>query len=89
MPVALGRTLVPGDNRLATTQSAVLDYGFWERQFGADRRVLGRTISIAGRPVEIVGVLAPPARLLEDTDVYAPLAYTPDIQRGQRERAPK
>ena len=77
MPVALGRTLVPGDNRVGHDAVAVLDHGFWERQFGADPRVLGRTISIAGRPVEIVGVLAPPARLLEDTDVYAPLAYTP------------
>ncbi len=48
MPVALGRTFVPGDNRVGHHAVTVLDHGFWERQFGADPRVLGRTISIAG-----------------------------------------
>ena len=53
----------------------MLDHGFWQRQFGGDRSVLGRRIRIAGSPVEIVGVLARGARLLDDADVYTPLVY--------------
>lgn len=75
LPVALGRTLRPGENQPGHNGVAVLDHGFWQRQFGGDRSVLGRTVSIAGAPVEIVGVLAPGARLLDDADIYTPLAY--------------
>jgi predicted permease len=75
VPVTLGRTLLPGENQPGHDGVAVLDHGFWQRQFGGDRGVLGRTVSIAGTPVEIVGVLAPGARLLDDAEIYTPLAY--------------
>jgi predicted permease len=73
--VALGRGLLPGDNQPGHDRVAVLDYGFWQRQFGGDQRVLGRTIRIAGTPVEIVGVLARAARVVDDADLYTPLVY--------------
>ena len=75
LPVTLGRTLLPGENQPGHDGVAVLDHGFWQRQFGGDRSVLGRTITIAGAPVEIVGVLAPGAHLLDDADIYTPLLY--------------
>ena len=75
LPVTLGRTLLPGENQPGHDRVAVLDHGFWQRQFGGDRSVLGRTVSIAGTPVEIVGVLAPGAHLLDEADVYTPLVY--------------
>ena len=55
LPVALGRTLLPGENQPGHSGVAVLDHGFWQRQFGGDPGVLGRTVSIAGAPLEIVG----------------------------------
>ena len=73
--VALGRGLLPGDTQPGHERVTVLDHGFWQRQFGGDRRVLGRRVRIAGSPVEIVGVLAPGTRLLDDADVYTPLVY--------------
>ena len=75
LPVTLGRSLLPGENQPGHTGVAVLDHGFWQRQFGGDPSVLGRTVSIAGAPVEIVGVLAPGARLLDDAEIYTPLVY--------------
>jgi putative ABC transport system permease protein len=75
LPVTLGRALLPGENQPGHDRVAVLDHGFWQRQFGGDRSVLGRTVSIAGTQVEIVGVLAPGAHLLDEADVYLPLAY--------------
>jgi predicted permease len=75
LPVAVGRAFLPGENQPGQGKVAVLDHGFWQRQFGGDRGVLGRTVSIAGTQVEIVGVLAPGAHLLDDADVYLPLAY--------------
>ena len=72
---AIGRGLLPGENQPGHERVAVLDYGFWQRQFGGDPGVLGRTIRIAGTPVEIVGVLESGSRLLDDADVYTPLVY--------------
>jgi putative ABC transport system permease protein len=57
LQVAIGRGLLSGDNQPGHERVAVLDHGFWQRQFGGDRAVLGRTVRIAGTPVEIVGVL--------------------------------
>jgi putative ABC transport system permease protein len=75
LQVALGRGLLRGENQPGHERVAVLDYEFWQRQFGGDRSVLGRTISIGGTPVEIVGVLARGTRLLDDADVYTPIVY--------------
>ena len=75
LQVAIGRGLLPGENQPGHERVAVLDHGFWQRQFGGDRAVLGRTVRIAGTPVEIVGVLESGSRLLDDADVYTPLVY--------------
>ena len=48
---------------------------FWQRAFGAAPDVLGRTVTIAGRPATIVGVLAAESRLPPALDAYAPLEY--------------
>ena len=88
LQVAVGRSLLPGDNQPGHEGVAVLDYGFWQRQFGGDHNVLGRTITIAGSPVEIVGVLARGTRLLDVADVYTPLVYNDTFSaataRGRR-----
>ena len=66
----------------------VLDHGFWVRELGADRGIVGRTLSIAGEPYLVVGVLAPEARLTEPFDVYTPLVYgetfSAQATRGRR-----
>ena len=54
---ALGRLIDEQDDRPGCgSPAAVISYPFWQRQFGGDRQVLGKKISLTGRPVEIVGV---------------------------------
>ena len=50
---ALGRALIPSDAYLPVV---VLGYGLWQRAFGADSNVVGRTISILGSAFRVVGV---------------------------------
>ena len=73
--VALGRGFVREEHRVGAGRFTVLDHGFWQRAFGGDPSVLGRTVSIGGGPYVIVGVLAPGARLPDPADLYAPLEY--------------
>lgn len=52
----LGRTFTGEDNQ---TDNVILGYGLWQSAFGSDPKVLGRTISLSGSSLTVVGV-APP-----------------------------
>jgi predicted permease len=57
VPAVLGRTLTPDDDRLGNPQPvAVLSYGFWQRRFGLDPAVVGKTILLEDTAFTIVGV---------------------------------
>jgi predicted permease len=40
----------------------VLGSGYWQRRFGGDRSVIGRTLRVDGFPLEIIGVTSPDFR---------------------------
>jgi predicted permease len=57
---ALGRLLGPQDDRVdGQAASVVLSHAYWQSELGGDRQVLGRTLTVNGVPLTIVGV-APP-----------------------------
>ncbi len=57
---------------------AILSHDYWQRRFGGDPKILGRTLPGAGgRGTEIVGVLAPGFELLFPSD--ANMERTPDV----------
>jgi putative ABC transport system permease protein len=51
-----GRLLTADDDRPGAPPVAVLSYAYWESRFGRDFGVVGRSISIEGKPVTIVGI---------------------------------
>src|SRR5579862_696656 len=55
----LGRTLTPADDQRGCAGVAVLNYGFWQREYGGRADVLGKAISLNRHPIEIVGVTEP------------------------------
>ena len=52
----VGRLLTDEDDRVGAPLSAVITYGYWQREFGGSRQVAGQTIRIKGQMVTIVGV---------------------------------
>jgi predicted permease len=73
--VALGRGFLAEENQRGRGGVAVLDRGFAERVFGNDPNLLGRSVTISGRPYAIVGVLARGAALPNRADLYIPIEY--------------
>ena len=55
----LGRLLLPEEDLPGKPQSVVLTYGFWQREFAGDPKIIGRSITLDGNPHTIVGVLSP------------------------------
>jgi predicted permease len=53
---ALGRLLMLGDDRDVSPNAVVLSYGFWQRRFGGDPNVLGKSLQIGSRYFTVVGV---------------------------------
>jgi len=55
---ALGRVLLPADDRPEAAPAVVLSDELWRTRFGGDRGVIGRTIRLDAVPHTIVGVTA-------------------------------
>ncbi len=53
----LGRSLTSADDGTGVPPVMVLTDEYWRTRFGGDPGVIGRKVRVAGRPVEIVGVL--------------------------------
>jgi hypothetical protein len=54
---ALGRWFTEAEGVTGAAPVAVLSHGLWVRQFGADRGIVGRSITLDGEPAEVIGVM--------------------------------
>ncbi|HKV63946.1 MAG TPA: ABC transporter permease [Candidatus Acidoferrum sp.] len=73
---AAGRWLSQMDQVPRGPERVMLSYGYWQRQFGGDRTVVGRDITIDSRPREIVGVMPQGFRFVDaDFDVIVPFKF--------------
>ncbi len=72
-PVA-GRTFTEAEGRAEAGRVAVISHAAWQRRFGGDPGIVGRTIRLEGEPYEVVGVMPPRFAIPYGADVWAPLA---------------
>jgi hypothetical protein len=86
---ALGRTITDADDQPAAASIAVLSYGYWQRQFGADPGVIGQKVELDGLPFTIAGVAprgfiglepgAPADIIVPLTSFHSPLLNNPNV----------
>ncbi len=74
----VGRTFTPQEDRPGGTKALVLSYGLWQRRFGGDSAILGKTLTLGGEAYAVVGVLSPRLKLYPPTDAWIPLQADPD-----------
>jgi predicted permease len=78
----LGRNIEPSDAENGGHSVVVLNYRFWQRHFGGDPHVIGRTLEINHAPYSIIGVM-PRSFAFNDladvADVYLPFSLAPAI----------
>ncbi len=83
---ALGRDFLPQEDVGEGEHPVViLGHGLWERRFASDPGIVGRDITVSGRPYQVVGV-APAdfrgAMPAISPDLYAPLMMQPALMPG-------
>ncbi len=81
----LGRGFVADEETPGRDTVALISYGLWQRRFGSDPSLPGRMINVNGRSFQIIGVLPKGFTFPEETDLWTPLAFSPqDLSADQR-----
>lgn len=71
-----GRWFSAADQNPRGAKTVMLSYGYWQRRFGGDRAVIGRSIQVDAETREIVGVMPRGFRVVDrDFDLLIPLAF--------------
>ena len=72
-----GRIFLPEEDQVGHDQVAILNYGFWQRRFGGDPGIIGRSLTLDGRSINVVGVMPRTFRFPDnEIDLYTPLVFT-------------
>ena len=72
----LGRTFAEGEDVKGRNQVCVISHAFWQRRFGGDPSVVGRTLSLNNTPTQIVGIMPAEFKFPRyETDLWTPLAF--------------
>lgn len=79
-PVIEGRTFSAEEDRPNGGNLAVLSYGLWQRRYGKDRSIVGKSIPISGVPYTVIGVVGPGFDTELDTppDIWIPFQIDPN-----------
>jgi putative ABC transport system permease protein len=85
-----GRDFLPGEEALGAADVALLSDGFWHSHFAGEPGALGRSLTLDGRPVTIVGILPPSFRFplqFPEPDVWLPRVSDPTFLRPEQVRS--
>jgi len=75
----LGRWLLPDEGAAGTVRTVVLAHSLWQRRFGGDSAIVGRSILLDGEGYEVVGVMPASFRNFwsRRAEFWVPLTFLP------------
>ncbi len=80
----IGRGFLPGEEEEKSAPVAVLAYGFWQRRFGSDAGIVGRSIQLDGQGVTVIGVMPEYFSFpTKGIDLWLPLRMGPEQASGR------
>ncbi|MGB6393449.1 MAG: ABC transporter permease [Candidatus Acidiferrales bacterium] len=69
IPPMLGRWFDHQDDTPGSPKTAVLTYGYWRDKFGSSPAAIGRTLTLDGEPVQIIGVMPQRFHFFDEDDL--------------------
>jgi putative ABC transport system permease protein len=83
----LGRTFLPNEDEPGN-RVVILSHGLWERQFGADRGIIGRSVTLDGKQFQVIGVMPPrftyPLRFSNPPELWITMATLRQTSDGSQ-----
>jgi predicted permease len=81
----LGRAFQADEDLPTAARVVMLSYGGWQRFFGGDKEVIGRTLRLSGNPYTVVGVLPPSFQFAPrgEAEIWVPLIPN-EMQKSRR-----
>jgi putative ABC transport system permease protein len=83
---ARGRVFNPEEFERGADNVIVLTDRFWTRRFGSDPNIVGSTVQLDGKTVQVVGVMPPGFDhpiLWGPVDIYQPLTFTQELKTNR------
>jgi predicted permease len=78
----LGRGFSADEDRAGAPHVAVISHALWQRRYGGDQQVIGRSIIVDGKPCTVIGVMPASFRFFFTPEMWMPLA----LDRGKATR---
>jgi putative ABC transport system permease protein len=72
-----GRVFLTEEDKPGANDVAIVSEGFWQRRYGRDESMLGKTLTLNDKPYTIVGVMPAGFRFPGEFDIWLPLALDP------------
>jgi predicted permease len=83
---ALGRSFLPEEEQPGHSHVALLSDALWQRQFGADRSIVNRTIQLNGETYTVVGVMPAGFQFSGNRELWVPLVIDPQKEPWRADR---
>jgi putative ABC transport system permease protein len=74
----IGRTFAESDDRTGGAGVILLSDRFWRNRFGADPKIIGRTLVLNDVGYEVIGIAPPEIINPENMDLYIPMGHFPE-----------
>src|SRR5437867_2354805 len=79
-----GRVFREEEDRAGAERVVLLSHRLWQRRFGSDPGIVGKSIALSGQSVVVVGIMPPGFRFPgSDDELWAPLSFD-DEMAGRR-----
>lgn len=79
----MGRNFSAEENQPGKDAVAIITHSLWQRRFGGDTDILNKTITINSVVRTVIGVMPERFNFPKGSEVYAPLAMTPELMKNR------
>jgi putative ABC transport system permease protein len=71
---AYGRAFTQAEDQPRAANVVILSHRLWQRRFGSDPQLIGRTLTLRDQNWTVIGIMPPGFQAFEDFDLWLPLA---------------
>ena len=75
---AIGRTFTIDNEKPGSDQVTVLSHAFWQKRFGGDTDIVGKTITLDSKSYQVLGVMPAGVSFPQSAELWIPMSFDGD-----------